>query len=574
MSYFDQSLSIEAAGQNGHCDISSKRSAARNARGRATPNGMRDHQAARADLPWHVLRRRDRPSALLSRPRGFDQGPATGRKELVMRCRKNVRKLIVEYKAAADKTTTALYKFRQALVVLKSAPSQLAPPHNQANRYDDYVYIHQQSMAKHPPNDPGPHPGHRGPAFFPWQREFLRHFEQDLRTVSGDPTICLPYWDWSVEQTPADAGYPFFTEFLGGDGVGAGIVVGDGAFASVNGWDLDIADTYSGTPQQQANVHKLQRSFGNFGVANLPTRAAVINSLAVSEYDVSPWNVNASGPRSLRNRVEGWTGPQAGSNMHNRVHVWVGGSMLPGTPPNDPVFFLNHCKEDELWAVWMQKYPSVSHYLPLDSEPLPPGHTHLKRLSDHMESLAEYFGSSTIDRPIDLLDHKAITWYDTDLPEIVVESGPSIAFLNVPANLTQTKFIRFRVRTCRTTYFSVTAAPTGNFSVLGGPDFQVVPNEANDFEILEIGVQFHAVGANVQVAAIDLQAKVIDEEGYYAANQNDPPSLSEHSTSNCWQATSSLPTAPSCSCWTDPEAWQTSPTVVSQRAPCSNGQFV
>jgi hypothetical protein len=78
------------------------------------------------------------------------------------------------------------------------------------------------------------------------------------------------------------------------------------------------------------------------------------------------------------------------------------------------------------------------------------------------------------------------------------------------------------VRTCRTTYFSVTAAPTGNFSVLGGPDFQIVPNEANDFEILEIGVQFHAVGANVQVAAIDLQARVIDKEGYYAANQNDP----------------------------------------------------
>ena len=436
-----------------------------------------------------------------------------------MRTRKNIRKLIVEYNAAADKTTTALYKFRQAVVALKAAPSQLAPPHTQANRYDDYVYVHQQSMAGHPTSDPGPHPGHRGPAFFPWHREFLRRFEQDLRTVSGDPSIYLPYWDWSVDKTPADAGYPFFAEFLGGNGVGAGLVVADGPFASVNGWTLNIADAFDNDPQHQPDLHKLQRSFN--GV--LPTRDAVIAALAVDEYDVGPdWNITSSGAHSFRNRVEGWTGPQPGPNMHNRVHVFVGGSMLPGTSPNDPVFFLNHAKEDELWAVWMQKYPSVPHYLPLDSEPLPAGHTHLKRLSDHMESLTEYFGAGTIDRPIDLLDHKAIAWYDTDLPEIVVESGPAIGFTNVPANLTQTKLIRFQVRTPRTTYFSVTAAPTGNFSVLGGPDFQVVPNEANDVEILEIGVQFHAVGPNVQVAAVDLQATVIDEEGYYAANQNDP----------------------------------------------------
>ena len=439
-----------------------------------------------------------------------------------MRCRKNVRKLIVEFNAAADKTTTALYKFRQAVVALKAAPSQLAPPHNQANRYDDYVYVHQQSMAGHSGSDPGPHPGHRGPAFFPWHREFLRRFEQDLRSVSGDPNICLPYWDWSVDRTAADPGWPFIADLLGGNGAGAGIVVGDGPFASVNGWDLNIADAYDGNAQHNANLDKLQRAFGTSGAADLPTRNAVIAALAENEYDQSPWNINSDGAHSFRNLVEGWTGPQAGPNTHNRVHVFVGGSMLPGTSPNDPVFFLNHAKEDELWAVWMQKYPTVDHYLPLDSEPLPAGHTHLKRLSDHMESLSEYFGAGTIDRPIDLLNHKAITWYDTDLPDIVVESGPALAFTDVPAGLTQTKVIRFRVQSCRNVFFSVTAAPTGNFNIVGGPDFPVTVNEANDFEILEIQVQFHAVGANVQVAAVDLQATVVDEEGYYAASQNDP----------------------------------------------------
>lgn len=440
-----------------------------------------------------------------------------------MRCRKNVRTMIVEYNAATDKTTTALYKFRQAVVALKAAPSQLAPPHNQANRYDDYVYVHQQSMAGHPNSDPGPHPGHRGPAFFPWHREFLRRFEQDLRTVSGDPSICLPYWDWSVDKTPADAGYPFFADFLGGNGSGAGIVVGDGVFASVNGWDLNVADFFDTDAQHRANVDKLQRSFGTGDSPNLPTRQSVIDALQVDEYDQSPWNINADGNHSFRNLVEGWRGPIAGPNMHNQVHVWVGGSMLPGTSPNDPVFFLNHAKEDELWAVWMQKYPTVPHYMPLDSEPPPAGHSHLKRLSDHMDSLAEYFGATTLDRPIDLLNHKAITWYDTDLPDIVVESGPALAFTNVPAGLTRAKVVRFRVQSCRQVFFSVTGAPTGNFRVVGGPDFgPVVVAENDDFAILEVPVQFHAVGPNVQVSAVEVQATVIDAEGYYAANQNDP----------------------------------------------------
>lgn len=48
-----------------------------------------------------------------------------------------------------------------------------------------------------------------------------------------------------------------------------------------------------------------------------------------------------------------------------------------------------------------------------------------------------------------------------------------------------------------------------------------MPIEANDFEILEIEVRFHAVGPNVQVGAVDIEAHVVDEEGYYAANPND-----------------------------------------------------
>jgi hypothetical protein len=35
--------------------------------------------------------------------------------------------------------------------------------------------------------------------------------------------------------------------------------------------------------------------------------------------------------------------PLGGDGDPDRVHVWVGGDMLPGTSPNDPAFFLDPC---------------------------------------------------------------------------------------------------------------------------------------------------------------------------------------------------------------------------------------
>lgn len=431
-----------------------------------------------------------------------------------MKCRKNIRKLIQEYNAAsaADKATTALARFVNAIVALKTRPSRLPSPHTQANRYDDYVYVHQQSMAGHPNSDPGPHPGHKGPLFFPWHREFLRQFEMDLRAASGDPNLCLPYWDFSRDQLPADPGYPFINACLGGDGTGPNNTVVSGPFTPANGFSVAVGG---------AGVAAIQRNLGQDPLApTLPPRPSIIAALAVNSYDAPSYDRFAPANASFRNLIEGWTGPDT-VNVHNRVHVWVGGSMGPSTSPNDPVFFLNHAKEDELWAVWTQKYPGVPHYLPNDGYSIPPAQHHLKHLSDHMDSLAEYFGAGTIDRPIDLLDHKAINWYDTDLPDITLESGPAIAFNNTPAGLTVAKRIRFRVQSCRPVFFGITGAPSGNFSVVGGPDFPVTPVEANDFEILEIEVRFVGQGPNVQVSAVDIRAHVVDEEGYYAANPND-----------------------------------------------------
>jgi tyrosinase len=183
---------------------------------------------------------------------------------------------------------------------------------------------------------------HGGPVFLPWHRLFLLRLEQQLQRVSGNADAGLCYWDWA--------------------GAGGDLAAGDQIRNRL--W----TDQYLGSPRGTVTTgplkdHKLrveERDDGLWSVpprpieraagtqiATLPRSVDVKAALAETVYDRSPWSISSAG---LRNKVEGWPdGPQ----LHNRVHVWVGGDMLPGTSPNDPVFYLNHCNVDRIWEGWM-----------------------------------------------------------------------------------------------------------------------------------------------------------------------------------------------------------------------------
>jgi Common central domain of tyrosinase len=122
--------------------------------------------------------------------------------------------------------------------------------------------------------------------------------------------------------------------------------------------------------------------------------------LADALYDVAPWTLASSS--GFRNRLEGWiSGPQ----LHNLVHVWVGGSMGPMSSPNDPVFFLHHCFVDKLWADWQRLHTGAG-YLPVSGAA--PGHN----LGDAMQPWA---GRGETITPASRLDHHALGYaYDTE----------------------------------------------------------------------------------------------------------------------------------------------------------------
>jgi tyrosinase len=236
--------------------------------------------------------------------------------------------------------------------------------------YDPYVQQHQGAMGH----------GHGGPAFFPWHREYVRRFEEDLQAI--DPTVSVPYWDWTQANVNAAGSESLIwrDDFMGGPGQPGSGAVTTGAFA---GWGL------------------IRNSFNIFGFPG--TGGTIAGFMTSPNY-------------TTFRQVEG---------PHGAAHVWVGGFVGNASiAPRDPVFWLIHSNVDRLWAEWISQHSSTSGFqpfLPLSGGAV--GHN----LNDTMwpwNGTSSPFGvlpwtvAPESIRPADLTDHRALDYfYDTVDPE-------------------------------------------------------------------------------------------------------------------------------------------------------------
>nr|WP_223198436.1 tyrosinase family protein [Solihabitans fulvus] len=244
--------------------------------------------------------------------------------------------------------------------------------------YDGFVATHNTFIMND--RDTSPRAGHRAPSFLPWHRQFLLEFERALQKV--DASVSLPYWDWTADNSTSASLWA--DDFLGGDGQPGDGQVTTGPFAGSTG-NWPIREGASDAPF-------LTRSLGT-GVGALPTRTDLDAVLAIGVYDVAPWN-STSGD-GFRNGLEGWA--RTGPELHNRVHVWIGGAMGTGYSPNDPVFWLHHCFIDRLWADWQSLHPAAS-YLPTSA-------------TTDVVSLNQPIRPWNTVTPADLLDHTRFYTY-------------------------------------------------------------------------------------------------------------------------------------------------------------------
>jgi tyrosinase len=183
---------------------------------------------------------------------------------------------------------------------------------------------------------------HGRPLFLPWHRAYLYVFE--LALIRQVPTASLAWWDWTrVRKIPKaydDANQPDGTK---------------NPLKSVRINDLALAQGARDPKDEEAHwLAQFPDTFRQPGAPHappLPSAARVKDAIE-----------NLGDFLDFQDEVE---------QMHNDVHVWVGGHM--GDIPfaaYDPIFWAHHSTVDRIWRLWQLKHPNAP--MPFIDTALPP----------------------------------------------------------------------------------------------------------------------------------------------------------------------------------------------------------
>jgi tyrosinase len=155
--------------------------------------------------------------------------------------------------------------------------------------------------------------------FLPWHRAYLYLFERAMRDQVEDSE--LAWWDWTTGRIPRA-----FTARTGG---GEPNPLFDAAIDPLGLQQFEQATGEAAAPRTVREV----------GAVPLPTRAEVVDVLSRSDFlDFS----------------------FALEDLHNRVHVHIGGSMSQITFASyEPIFWAHHTMVDRLWRIWQLRHADV-----------------------------------------------------------------------------------------------------------------------------------------------------------------------------------------------------------------------
>lgn len=194
-----------------------------------------------------------------------------------------------------------------------------------------------------------------GPLFLPWHRAYLYFFEQALQ--DQDAGVTLPWWDWTT-------------------GPGRPSVIPD-AYASqtVNGQENPLHQgPIAAIPDAQWEGDRGARRalLASTGVDPGPLPAVTFRQPGelASAPETLPTATDVQNALNASNFVDF---SQQIEQIHNSVHVWVGGTMseIP-VAAYDPLFYAHHTMIDRLWWLWQLRNPGAHPPTPYLTSALPP----------------------------------------------------------------------------------------------------------------------------------------------------------------------------------------------------------
>lgn len=72
-----------------------------------------------------------------------------------------------------------------------------------------------------------------------------------------------------------------------------------------------------------------------------------------------PWDVTEDAIKEVLSHTDYMGFAKALEELHDKVHVWVGGHMATGRSPTDPAFWFHHAQVDRIWAIWQDAHPHI-----------------------------------------------------------------------------------------------------------------------------------------------------------------------------------------------------------------------
>jgi len=191
---------------------------------------------------------------------------------------------------------------------------------------------------------------HHTSLFLPWHRQYLYYFELALQAIV--PGVTLPWWDWTVSDSiPAAYGVD--------------------SRAPDNPLLVSQVRIYRSGQSEPAPPRTPGQ---NPGVPPLPYQDDWNQAMAATSF------------AEFQTAIE---------QVHDNVHVWVGGIMQDiQSAAYDPLFFAHHAMIDRSWRLWQTQNPGATPAATLLDNGLRPNGMTVRQTLDVTQLGYEYAGTA------------------------------------------------------------------------------------------------------------------------------------------------------------------------------------
>jgi tyrosinase len=187
-----------------------------------------------------------------------------------------------------------------------------------------------------------------GPYFLPWHRAYLSYLELHLKQNSNDPTVTIPYWDWSSNQSRSEGVPKAYDEEK----------MPNGEANPLKTFNVKIP-SYPRPPDDQFT----KRYPGN--PSELPTDEQV-QDIIHNDNNFDDFILDL---QEIHDAVHGWFSLGADRDADPPQFGDMG---AVGWSSYDPIFYAHHCMIDRIWYLWQLEHGPTTGFEQLLDVPLAP----------------------------------------------------------------------------------------------------------------------------------------------------------------------------------------------------------